>query len=371
MGSDTAQAQEGEDTADSPATRSTTLTLMMAALGIVYGDFGTSPLYTLQTVMAASGDKIEADGALGVLSLIVWSLIVTISIEYCLVVMETDNRAEGGILALMSLIGLNRSKGRWGVVAAGLFGASLIYGDGILTPAISVLSALEGINLVIASFKPYVMPAAAAAAILVGLFVLQTQGTATIGKLFGPVMLLWFIVIAGLGAFNLIQHPRALLGLNPHYGFLFLAEHGWASFPVLGACSWLSPGARRCMPTWVISAVSPSGCHGSRSCCLRCCSVMAARSASCWTAAPPKEIHSSGPCRAVPGWAVVPMVVLATFATIIASQAIITGAFSLTRQAMQMGWFPGLSIRQAGRRIWHSGVDHYARHDTAALPRDA
>ena len=250
MGSDTAQAQEGEDTADSPATRSTgpvpstTLTLMMAALGIVYGDFRTSPLYTLQTVMAASGDKIEADGALGVLSLIVWSLIVTISIKYCLVVMETDNRGEGGILVLMSLIGLNRSKGRWGLVAARLFGASLIYGDGILTPAISVLSALEGINLVTASFKPYVMPAAA---VLVGLFVLQTQGTATIGKLFGPVMLLWFIVIAGLGAFNLIQHPRALLGLNPHYGFLFLVGHGWASFPVLGACSWLSPGRGEAM----------------------------------------------------------------------------------------------------------------------------
>ena len=158
--------------------------------------------------------------------------------------MKADNRAEGGILALMSLIGLNRSKGRWGLVAAGLFGASLIYDDGILTPAIPVLSALEGINLVTASFKPYVMPAAA---VLVGLFVLQTQGTATIGKLFGPVMLLWFIVITGLGAFNLIQHPRALLGLNPHYGFLFLVGHGWASFPVLGACSWLSPGRGEAM----------------------------------------------------------------------------------------------------------------------------
>ncbi len=320
---------------------SPTPTLMLAALGIVYGDLGTSPLYTLQTVVAASGGKIEANAALGIFSLIFWALILTISVKYCLFVMRADNRGEGGILALMSLIGLNQSKRRWGLVTAGLFGAALIYGDGILTPAISVLSALEGINLVTDSFKSYVMPAAAV--ILFGLFVLQTQGTATIGKLFGPVMLLWFVVIGVLGGFNLIHHPKALLGLDPQYGIAFLVDHGWASLPVLGGVFLALTGGE--------AMYADMGHIGRQPIRVSWFAIVL----------PALLLNYGGQIgvlfdggssegnpffHAVPGWAVLPMVVLATFATIIASQAIITGAFSLTRQAMQMGWFPGLRIRQ-------------------------
>src|ERR1700678_29212 len=168
------------------------------ALGVVFGDLGTSPLYTLQTVVQAMGGQFTPQTALGVLSLIFWTLIVTISIKYCLFVMRADNRGEGGILALMSLVRANRLTGRMaGLPAMGLLGAALIYGDGVITPSISVLSALEGVNVVTDAFKPYVMPAAVV--ILVLLFSVQRLGTARIGGAFGPIMLLWFVVIATLG----------------------------------------------------------------------------------------------------------------------------------------------------------------------------
>jgi len=320
-------------------------TLMLAALGIVYGDLGTSPLYTLQTVMAANGGSFSASAALGIFSLIFWSLIITISIKYCLIVMRADNRGEGGILALMALIGLNKANKRWGLVTAGLFGAALIYGDGILTPAISVLSALEGINLVTDAFKPYIMPAAAV--ILLGLFVLQTQGTATIGKLFGPVMLLWFIVIGVIGGFNLIQHPKALLGLNPQYAIGFLYEHGWSSLPVLGGVFLALTGGE--------AMYADMGHIGRQPIRVSWFAVVLPALVLSYGGQVGVLINGNtndgNPFfRAVPSWALVPMVVLATMATIIASQAIITGAFSLTRQAMQMGWFPGVSIRQTSDR---------------------
>ena len=181
----------------------------LAALGVVFGDLGTSPLYTLQTVVQAMGGQFTTAGALGVLSAIVWTLVITISIKYCLFVMRADNHGEGGILALMSLIGAHRFAAGVGVFTGmGLLGAALIYGDGAITPAISVLSALEGINVVTSSFKPYVMPMAVA--ILLALFASQRYGTEKIGRAFGPVMLLWFIVISLLGLVAILKHvPNA------------------------------------------------------------------------------------------------------------------------------------------------------------------
>src|ERR1700677_2842391 len=179
----------------------------LAALGVVFGDLGTSPLYTLQTVVQAMDGHVSREGVLGVLSLIVWTLIITISIKYCLFVMRADNSGEGGILALMSLIGAN-GPGIKPFTVMGLLGAALIYGDGVITPAISVLSALEGVNVATQAFKPYVMPAAVV--ILIALFTSQRFGTERIGRAFGPVMLLWFTVIGFIGLVSIVHHPEVL-----------------------------------------------------------------------------------------------------------------------------------------------------------------
>ena len=180
------------------ADRRTTPALALTALGIVYGDLGTSPLYTMQTIIGAAGGKVDANAALGLLSLVIWALLITVSLKYCAFVMRADNAGEGGILALMALVTGNRPDRYAWLVAMGLFGAALIYGDGVITPAISVLSALEGTSVVTGALKPYVMPLAVV--VLLGLFGGQMFGIARIGRLFGPVMLLWFAVFGVLGA---------------------------------------------------------------------------------------------------------------------------------------------------------------------------
>jgi len=189
--------------------RKTTPAAALAALGIVYGDLGTSPLYTLQAVVGAAGGHLSPGEALGSVSLIFWALIITISVKYCLFVMRADNHGEGGILALMSMTGANWSEGRRILIVMGLFGAALIYGDGIITPAISVLSALEGLNVATDLFKPHVV--SMAVAILFALFAIQSRGTAQIAQAFGPVMLLWFAVIAALGVAGISRHPAVQL----------------------------------------------------------------------------------------------------------------------------------------------------------------
>src|SRR3977135_4511471 len=188
----------------------------LLALGIVYGDLGTSPLYTLQTIVHIMGDQFTSEAALGSLSLIFWALIITVSIKYCLIVMRADNQGEGGILALMSLTGADwTGRGRT-LIIMGLFGAALIYGDGIITPAISVLSAVEGLNVATSIFKPYTMPIAVV--ILVGLFAIEHGGTGVVGKALGPVMLVWFAAIATLGFIGVVHHPSVLAAINPVYG---------------------------------------------------------------------------------------------------------------------------------------------------------
>src|SRR5580700_5746827 len=214
----------------------------LAALGVVYGDLGTSPLYTLQTVVQATGGRFTAESALGILSLIVWTLIITISIKYCLFVMRADNHGEGGILALMSLVGANSfARGAKIMAVMGLLGAALIYGDGAITPAISVLSALEGVNVVTTALKPFVMPMAVA--ILLALFAAQRFGTEKIGSAFGPIMLLWFIVIAALGLAGITHNPHVLAALDPRYAIGFLAHSGGVGFLVLGGVFLCITGA--------------------------------------------------------------------------------------------------------------------------------
>ena len=213
--------------------------LGFAALGVVFGDIGTSPLYTLKTVLDLTGDSSPAT-VLGVLSLIVWTLIVITSIKYVTIAMRVDNDGEGGILALMALLGVKREK-RPAIIALGLFGAALIYGDGAITPAISVLSALEGLTIAAPGVGPYVVPTAVT--ILIALFAIQSQGTARIGHAFGPVMAAWFASIALLGIWGITKHPAVLLGLDPRYAISYLNHDGLKAFAVLGGVFLCVTGA--------------------------------------------------------------------------------------------------------------------------------
>lgn len=314
--------------------------LMLAALGIVYGDLGTSPLYTYQAMVGTVGGKPDVATALGLLSLVVWALILTVSIKYCLVVMRADNHGEGGILALMAIVASDTRK--LGLLTImGLFGAALIYGDGVITPAISVLSALEGINVVTDAFKPYILPSALV--ILVGLFGFQMVGTAKIGKVFGPVMLVWFFTIGLLGLAQILRRPDVLVALSPTYALKFMATQGWHSFVVLGGVFLAITGGEALYADMGHIGRAPIRLAWF-ALVLPALLLSYAGQTSLLLETP--DLDGNPFFKLAPDWAVVPLVVLATLATIIASQAIITGAFSLTRQAMQLGFFPGLRIRQ-------------------------
>ena len=327
-----------------PAPRRTTVATALAAVGIVYGDLGTSPLYTYQTIISSVGGHVSATVAMGLLSLVVWALIITVSLKYCLFVMRADNHGEGGILALMSLVTSRTARGRWGagtLVVMGLFGAALIYGDGIITPAISVLSALEGVNVLTDVFKPYVVPATLV--VLLALFGAQARGTASIGRIFGPIMLLWFATIAVLGLTAIVRRPDVILAIDPRHAIGFLAHHGLQSFVVLGGVFLAITGAEA-----LYADMGHLGRNPIRSSWYFIVLPALLLSYAGQTALLIEDPTLDGNpfFKLAPQWAIIPLVILATLATIIASQAIITGAFSLTRQAMQLGWLPGLNIHQ-------------------------
>jgi len=317
--------------------------LSLAALGVVFGDIGTSPLYTLKTVLNLAGDKPDAFTVLGSLSLVIWTLIIVTSVKYVTFAMRIDNDGEGGILALMSLLGVKRGN-RPIIVAVGLFGAALIYGDGAITPAISVLSALEGLKLVAPSFNPYVLPAAVA--VLIGLFAIQPQGTAKIGRAFGPIMALWFVVIGALGVWGIAQHPAVLWALDPRHGIEYLFSGGATSFLVLGGVFLCVTGAEALYADMGHFGATPIRLTWSAL--VFPCLVLnyAGQGALVLGGAPTADNVFFRLC---PPAMLLPMVVLATVATIIASQSIITGAFSMTRQAIQLGWMPRLPIKQTSQ----------------------
>jgi KUP system potassium uptake protein len=319
-----------------------------SALGVVFGDLGTSPLYTLETVVQATGGQFTSQSALGVMSLIFWTLIVTISIKYCLFVMRADNRGEGGILALMSLIGANGFMPGFKVLTGmGLLGAALIYGDGVITPAISVLSALEGVNVVTSAFKPFVMPMAVA--ILLCLFAAQRFGTEKIGHAFGPVMMLWFIVIAILGLVSITHHPGVIAALDPRYAVSFMAHSGRAGFLVLGGVFLCITGGEALYADMGHFGRGPIRWSWY---CVVLPSLLLSYAGQTAYLLDQGSVTGNPFFQIAPSWSIYPLVVLATAATIIASQAIITGSFSMTRQAMQLGWLPGVAIRQTSDRIY-------------------
>ncbi len=320
----------------------------LSALGVVFGDLGTSPLYTLQTIVGAAGGHFSTESALGILSLIIWTLIITVSVKYCLFVMRANNEGEGGILALMSLIGADSLRGRAVVFTAmGLLGAGLIYGDGVITPAISVLSALEGVNVITSQLKPYIMPLAVV--ILAGLFAAQRYGTAKIGAAFGPIMLIWFIVIAVLGVSGMVTAPEVFTAINPLLGLGYLAHSGAVGLLVLGGVFLCITGGE--------ALYADMGHFGAGPIRLSWYGLVLPTLLISYAGQTALLIHkgsfSGNPFfELAPHWAIYPLVALSTIATIIASQAIITGSFSMTRQAMQLGWMPGVHIRQTSDRIY-------------------
>ena len=317
--------------------------LSLAALGVVFGDIGTSPLYTLKTVLDLAGDKPDAFTVLGSLSLVIWTLIIITSVKYVTFAMRIDNDGEGGILALMSLLGAKQHR-RPAIVAVGLLGAALLYGDGAITPAISVLSALEGLNIVAPSFKPYVLPAAVA--VLIALFAIQPMGTAKIGRAFGPIMSLWFLVIAALGIWGIAQHPAVLWAINPRYGLQYLFSGGFTSFLVLGGVFLCVTGAEALYADMGHFGAKPIRLTWSFLVFPALVLNYAGQGALVLSGAPTSDNIFFRLCPPV---TLLPMVILATVATIIASQSIITGAFSMTRQAIQLGWMPRLPITQTSQ----------------------
>jgi KUP system potassium uptake protein len=314
--------------------------LGLSALGVVFGDIGTSPLYTLKTVLSLTGGTPDATATLGVLSLVVWTLIVVTTIKYVSVAMRVDNDGEGGILALMSLLGVKRQH-RPTIIAVGLFGAALIYGDGAITPAISVLSALEGLEIVLPAFAPYVLPVSVL--ILVALFAIQPQGTSRIGRAFGPIMALWFATIALLGLWGISRYPSVLLAIDPRHGLGYLVSGGATGFLVLGGVFLCVTGAEALYADMGHFGAGPIRLAWSAIVFPSLVLNYAGQTALVLDGAP---ISDNIFYRLCPSFLLLPLVVLATIATIIASQSIITGAFSMTRQAIQLGWLPRVHIAQ-------------------------
>ncbi|HEX2093922.1 MAG TPA: potassium transporter Kup [Longimicrobiaceae bacterium] len=322
--------------------------LSLAALGVVYGDIGTSPLYAVRESFEFYDLAPTPPNVLGVLSLIFWSLIIVISIKYLAFVLRADNRGEGGMIALTALVAPRQTttQGRRMIlVLLGLFGASLLYGDSMITPAITVLSAVEGLRVATPLFEPYVIPIAIV--ILVGLFAVQSRGTAGVGKVFGPITLVWFLVLAALGVSQIARNPSVLWAVNPAHAAGFFARNGWHGFLVLGSVFLVVTGGEALYAdmghfgrwpirlTW-FAVVLPAlvlNYFGQGALLLR----------------EPEAVENPF-FHMAPEWALYPLVAIATAAAVIASQAVISGAFSLTRQAVQLGYLPRLDIEHTSAR---------------------
>lgn len=317
--------------------------LTLAALGIVFGDIGTSPLYALKECFHVThGIALTHNNVLGVLSLIFWSLMIVVSIKYVAIIMHANNNGEGGIMALLALSLRNRNLGaktRSTLIAIGLFGAALFFGDGIITPAVSVLSAVEGLEIATPVFTPFVIPITIA--VLIGLFLIQRKGTGSVGRFFGPVTLLWFISLGVLGILSIIQNPAILNMVNPYWAGLFIASHPGGSFLTMSAVVLTITGGealyadmghfgRKPIQMAWFFVVLPSlllNYAGQGALLLR----------------DPTAIKNPF-FNLVPEMGLYPMIILATLATVIASQAVISGVFSIARQAMQLGYLPRFTV---------------------------
>src|SRR5690242_10530786 len=323
--------------------------LTLAALGVVYGDIGTSPLYAVkETFNPDHGIPLNAENVLGGMSAIFWALMIVVSVKYVILIMRADNKGEGGIMALLALASSavkDHPQWRATIMLLGVFGASLFYGDAVLTPAISVLSAVEGLEVGTTAFTPYIVPIAVG--ILFALFAIQRHGTGTVGLCFGPICALWFLSLALVGVWNIVQAPVILAALDPLNALRFVTAHGIASFLVLGSVLLAITGAE--------ALYADMGHFGKR----------AIRLAWFGFVAPSLVLNYFGqgallivkPAAlqnpfflAYPAWALYPMIGLATAATVIASQATISGAYSMTQQAIQLGYLPRIAIQHTSAR---------------------
>jgi len=323
--------------------------LVIGAIGVVYGDIGTSPLYTLRQCFAGEHPvELTAANVLGILSIIFWALMIIVTAKYVTLIMRADNRGEGGILALTALVsrGLgNHARSRWWLVGFGIFGAAMFYGDGMITPAISVLGAVEGLEIITPLLHPFIVPGTVI--IVLALFAIQKRGTASVGLLFGPVMCVWFVALAVLGLRQIVETPAVLSALNPGYAIAFVATNPLLAFLALGAVVLGVTGTealyadmghfgaapiRRAWLSFVMPAL-----------------VLNYYGQGALLLANPQAIKNPFYLLA-PQWALIPLVVLATCAAVIASQAVISGAFSLTRAAIQMGYCPRLKILHTSDR---------------------
>jgi KUP system potassium uptake protein len=315
----------------------------VAALGVVFGDIGTSPLYTLKIVFKIVSDTTgcppDAAAVLGVLSLILWTLFLVTTGKYINFAMRLDNDGEGGIIALTALLGHKGQRPL--IVVAGLFGAALIYSSGAITPVISVLSALEGVEQIAPALQTFALPAAAA--IVIALFAMQQFGTAAISRAFGPVMFLWFLVMAALGAHGVLQHPSVFAAIDPRYGVHYLARGGMGGFLVLGAVFLAVTGAEALWADMGTFEPKPTRLSFSLIVFPALILNLAGQAAIVLAGAPTEDNIFYRLC---PVPLLTPMIVLATIATVIASQSIITGAHSMTRQAIHLGWLPRMTIKQ-------------------------
>jgi KUP system potassium uptake protein len=328
---------------------SSRIALTLAALGVVYGDIGTSPLYAVkETFNPSHGIPLNTENILGGLSAIFWALMIVVSVKYVILIMRADNKGEGGIMALLALASSavkDHPQWRPTIMLLGVFGASLFYGDAVLTPAISVLSAVEGLEVGTAAFKPYV--ALIAVGVVIALFALQRKGTSVVGALFGPVTVLWFLAIAALGVVAIARNPEVLRALDPLHALAFATQHGWASFVVLGAVLLAFTGAEALYAdmghfgkgpiriAW-FGLVFPA-------------LILNYFGQGALLIASPNALENPFYLLA-PAWALYPTVVLATAATVVASQATISGTYSLTRQAIQLDYLPRMQVQQTSAK---------------------
>ncbi|HEX3060250.1 MAG TPA: potassium transporter Kup [Usitatibacter sp.] len=333
-------------TAPAPASsqhHGSTAALVLGAIGVVFGDIGTSPLYALKEAFSPEhGIPLTPDNVMGILSLIVWSMVWVITIKYLVVMMRADNNGEGGILALLALA-LRETQGRprlkWTVIGIGIFGAAMFYGDSMITPAISVLSAVEGLEVATPLFAQFVIPITLG--VLTGLFYVQRQGTARVGNFFGPVTVIWFLAIGSMGAMQLFKNPAVLHALKPAYAVDFMFANPMPGFLVLGAVFLALTGGE--------ALYADMGHFGPRSIRIAWLSLVFPAlllnyfGQAAYVLANPEAIKNPF-YKMVPDWGLYPMVGLATCATVIASQAVISGAFSMTRQAIQLGYVPRLKL---------------------------
>ena len=336
----------------SSSTRSGLAGLTLAAVGVVYGDIGTSPLYALKEVFAHGHVRLTTENIYGVLSLVFWTLTVVVSVKYVLLILRADNNGEGGLIAMLALASQavrSRPALRRRLLVLGIFGTAIFFGDGVITPAISVLSAVEGLEVATPALRPYVVPVTLV--VLTGLFMVQRRGTASVGRLFGPVMVVWFIVLAVLGLQHIADNPAILWALSPHYALIFLLGNPAVAFIALGSVVLCVTGAE--------ALYADMGHFGKRP--IRLAWFSLAMPALVLNYFGQGAMLLEHPSKVgnpffemAPAWALYPLIGLATCATVIASQALITAAFSVTKQAIQLGYLPRLrilhtSVKEAGQ----------------------